>query len=150
MSQVATGLSFTVILTRDGQVYTCGSNTHGQLGHGDTIDRATPNIIELFEGSTQVVQVAAGASYTFAVTDDGTVHSFGSCTNFCLGHGHQHDELRPRAIQSFKRRNIHVVRVSAGDEHAVALDALGHVSIYCIVLIQLYLFNVAPQTSQKI
>ncbi|CAL5065688.1 unnamed protein product [Urochloa decumbens] len=125
--QVATGLSFTVILTRDGQVYTCGSNTHGQLGHGDTIDRATPKIIALFEGPTQVVQIAAGASYTFAVTDDGTVHSFGSCTNFCLGHGDQHDELRPRAIQSFKRRNIHVVRVSAGDEHAVALDALGHV-----------------------
>ncbi|GJN07527.1 hypothetical protein PR202_ga25365 [Eleusine coracana subsp. coracana] len=122
---VATGLSFTVILTRIGQVYTCGSNTHGQLGHGDTIDRATPKMVELFEGSSQVVQVAAGASYTFAVTDDGTVHSFGSCSNFCLGHGDQHNELRPRAIQSFKRRNIHVVRVSAGDEHAVALDALG-------------------------
>ncbi|PWZ41711.1 hypothetical protein Zm00014a_027754 [Zea mays] len=125
--QVATGLSFTVILTRDGLVYTCGSNTHGQLGHGDTIDRATPKLIELFEGSTPVVQIAAGASYTFAVTDDGTVHSFGSCTNFCLGHGDQHDELLPRAIQSFKWRNIHVVRVSAGDEHAVALDALGYV-----------------------
>jgi alpha-tubulin suppressor-like RCC1 family protein len=125
--QVATGLSFTVILTTDGQVYTCGSNTHGQLGHGDTIDRATPKIVELFEGLAPVVQVAAGASYTFAVTDDGTVYSFGSCTNFCLGHGDQHDELRPRAIQSFKRRNIHVVRVSAGDEHAVALDALGYV-----------------------
>jgi alpha-tubulin suppressor-like RCC1 family protein len=82
-------------------------------------------MVELFEGSGQVVQVAAGASYTFAVTDDGTVHSFGSCTNFCLGHGDQHNELRPRVIQSFKRRDIHVVRVSAGDEHAVALDALG-------------------------
>ena len=136
-----------MILTRDGQVYTCGSNTHGQLGHGDTIDKATPKIIELFEGPTQVVQIAAGASYTFAVTDDGTVHSFGSCTNFCLGHGDQHDELRPRAIQSFKRRNIHVVRVSAGDEHAVALDALGHVSIYCIVSIRLYILNlISPQT----
>ncbi|MCH1922369.1 hypothetical protein L9G15_23470, partial [Shewanella sp. A3A] len=66
--QVATGLSFTVILTTDGQVYTCGSNTHGQLGHGDTIDRATPKIVELFEGLAPVVQVAAGASYTFAVT----------------------------------------------------------------------------------
>ncbi|CAL9154241.1 unnamed protein product [Musa hybrid cultivar] len=125
--QVATGLSFTVILTMRGQVYTCGSNAHGQLGLGDTIDRPTPRIIELFEGLGQVVQIAAGASYTFVVTDDGTVHSFGSCTNFCLGHGDQHDELVPRAIQSFKRRNIYIQRVSAGDEHALALDSSGYV-----------------------
>ncbi|XP_020096036.1 ultraviolet-B receptor UVR8 [Ananas comosus] len=124
--QVATGLSFTVILTTEGQVYTCGSNTHGQLGHGDTVDRPTPRLVELFKDLGHVAQVAAGASYTFAVTDDGTVYSFGSCTNFCLGHGDQHDELLPRAIQSFKRRNIHVVRVSAGDEHAVALDSSGY------------------------
>jgi alpha-tubulin suppressor-like RCC1 family protein len=146
LSQAATGLSFTVILTRDGQVYTCGSNTHGQLGHGDTTDRATPKMVELFEGSGQVVQVAAGASYTFAVIDDGTVHSFGSCTNFCLGHGDQHDELRPRAMQSFKRRNIHVICVSAGDEHAVALDALGCVSLYCPVCIHLHLLTVNCST----
>jgi alpha-tubulin suppressor-like RCC1 family protein len=48
LSQAATGLCFAVILTRDGQVYTCGSNTQGQLGHGDTIDRATPKMVELF------------------------------------------------------------------------------------------------------
>ncbi|URD94920.1 Regulator of chromosome condensation (RCC1) repeat [Musa troglodytarum] len=125
--QVATGLSFTVILTMRGQVYTCGSNAHGQLGLGDTVDRPTPRIIELFEGLGHVVQIAAGASYTFVVTDDGTVHSFGSCTNFCLGHGDQHDELVPRAIQSFKRRNIYIQRVSAGDEHALALDSSGYV-----------------------
>lgn len=123
--QVATGLSFTVILTEEGQVYTCGSNTHGQLGHGDTLDRSTPKKVESFNG--QVVQIAAGASYTFAVTNDGTIHSFGSCTNFCLGHADQTDELTPRAIQLFNRNNIHVVRVSAGDEHAVALDSSGYV-----------------------
>ncbi|KAM0946901.1 putative regulator of chromosome condensation 1/beta-lactamase-inhibitor protein II [Dioscorea sansibarensis] len=125
--QVATGLSFTVILTAQGEVYSCGSNTHGQLGLGDTLDRPTPRNVAWFASVGRVVQIAAGASYTFAVTDNGTVYSFGSCTNFCLGHGDQHDELLPRAIQSFKRRNIHVVRVSAGDEHAVALDSNGYV-----------------------
>lgn len=127
--QVATGLSFTVILTRQGHVYTCGSNTHGQLGHGDTLDRPTPRKVESLEGLGDVILIASGASYTFAVTKDGTVHSFGSCSNFCLGHGDQHDELLPRAIHSFKRQNIHVVCVSAGDEHAVALDSSGHVSL---------------------
>lgn len=131
--QVATGLSFTVILTAQGEVYSCGSNTHGQLGLGDTLDRPTPKKVAWFASVGRVVQIAAGASYTFAVTDNGTVYSFGSCTNFCLGHGDQHDELLPRAIQSFKRRNIHVVHVSAGDEHAVALDSNGFVSTLFII-----------------
>lgn len=123
--QVAAGLNFTVFLTRQGQVYACGSNTHGQLGHGDTLDRPTPKIVEVLEGVGSVVQIAAGPSYVLAVTDSGAVYSFGSGSNFCLGHGEQHDEFQPRAIQTFRRKGIHVVRVSAGDEHAVALDSSG-------------------------
>ncbi|KAG8386301.1 hypothetical protein BUALT_Bualt03G0134800 [Buddleja alternifolia] len=122
--QVAAGLSFTMFLTRQGHVYTCGINTHGQLGHGDTQDRPVPEKVELLES---IVQIAAGPGYGLAVADNGTLFSFGSGTNFCLGHGEQHNELQPRAIQSFKRKGIHVVRVSAGDEHVVALDSNGYV-----------------------
>ncbi|KAL2476095.1 Regulator of chromosome condensation (RCC1) family protein [Abeliophyllum distichum] len=125
--QVAAGLSFTMFLTRQGRVYTCGINTHGQLGHGDTVDRPEPKNVERLDCVASVVQIAAGPSYALAVADDGTLFSFGSGTNFCLGHGEQHNEFLPRAIQSFKRKGIHVVRVSAGDEHAVALDSNGYV-----------------------
>ncbi|KAG2681952.1 hypothetical protein I3843_11G168100 [Carya illinoinensis] len=93
--QVSTGDNITVFLTRQGQVYTCGANTHGQLGHGDTLDRPTPQIIEVLEGVGSVVYVAAGSSYVLAVTDNGAVYSFGSGSSFCLGHGEQRDELQP-------------------------------------------------------
>ncbi|OAY54925.1 ultraviolet-B receptor UVR8 isoform X2 [Manihot esculenta] len=125
--QVAAGLNFTLFLTRQGHVYSCGTNTHGQLGHGDTVDRPTPKIIESLEGVGSIVQIAAGPSYVLAVTDNGAVYSFGSGSNFCLGHGEQHNEFLPRAIQTFRRKGIHVVRVSSGDEHAVALDSSGYV-----------------------
>lgn len=125
--QVAVGLSFTMFLTRQGHVYTCGTNSLGQLGHGDTMDRPTPTCVELLASIGSVVQVAAGPSYALAVCDDGTLHSFGSGTNFCLGHGEQHNELQPRAIQLFSRQGIYVARVSAGDEHVVALDSTGYV-----------------------
>lgn len=128
VSQVAAGLNSTVFLTEQGHVYTCGINTHGQLGHGDTQDRPTPKMIEVLSNVGSVVQIAAGPSYILSVTEDGTVYSFGSGANFCLGHGEQHDELQPRAILKFRRKGIHVVRVSAGDEHAVALDSNGFVS----------------------
>ncbi|KAB1217236.1 Ultraviolet-B receptor UVR8 [Morella rubra] len=123
--QVAAGLNFTVFLTRKGQVYTCGANTHGQLGHSDNQDRPTPKMIEVLEGVGTVVQIAAGPGYVLAVTENGAVYSFGSGSNFCLGHGEQHDEFQPREMQTFQRKGIHVVRVSAGDEHAVALDSSG-------------------------
>eukprot|EP01018_Ginkgo_biloba_P023442 Gb_13972 [translate_table: standard] len=125
--QVATGLSYTVILTRQGQVYTCGSNSHGQLGHGDTLERPIPRKVERFNSLGPVFQIAAGVNHTMAVTEDGTLYSFGYGSNFCLGHGDPRDELQPRAVQAFKRKNIHVIRVSAGDEHSVALDSSGYV-----------------------
>lgn len=128
VSQVAAGLNFTVFLTRQGHVYTCGTNTHGQLGHGDTQDRPTPKMIEVLGDVGSVVQIAAGPNYNLAVAENGEVYSFGSGANFCLGHGEQHDEFQPRAIQKFRRKGIHVVRVSAGDDHAVALDSNGFVS----------------------
>lgn len=125
--QVATGLSFTVILTRHGQVYTCGSNSHGQLGHGDTLERPIPRKVERFSSLGPVVQISSGVSHTMAVTEDGTLYSFGYGSNFCLGHGDPRDELQPQTVQAFKRNNIHVIRVSAGDEHSVALDSNGYV-----------------------
>lgn len=126
-NKVAAGLNFTVFLTRQGHLYTCGTNTHGQLGQGDTLDRPIPTIIELLKEVGSVSQIAAGPSYVLAVTNNGVVYSFGSGSNFCLGHGEQHNEFQPRVIQTFQRKGIHVVHVSAGDEHVVALDSSGFV-----------------------
>ncbi|WZY73601.1 hypothetical protein YC2023_005841 [Brassica napus] len=125
--QVAAGLHFSVFLSREGRVFTCGSNTHGQLGHGDTLDSPVPRAVEFFQSVGPVVQIATGPSYVLAVTQDGSVYSFGSGSTFCLGHGEQQDEHQPRVIQAFKRRGVHILRVSAGDEHAVALDSNGRV-----------------------
>ncbi|CAN7074837.1 unnamed protein product [Brassica oleracea var. botrytis] len=125
--QVAAGLHFTVFLSREGRVFTCGSNTHGQLGHGDTLDSPIPRAVEFFQSVGPVVQIAAGPSYVLAVTQDGSVYSFGSGSSFCLGHGEQQDEHQPRVIQAFKRKGVHILRVSAGDEHAVAFDSNGQV-----------------------
>lgn len=40
--QVACGEDFTVFLTLDGGVFTCGSGRYGQLGHGDNKDEMLP------------------------------------------------------------------------------------------------------------
>ncbi|XP_047319490.1 probable E3 ubiquitin-protein ligase HERC4 [Impatiens glandulifera] len=122
--QVAIGNKFTVFLTREGRVYTCGRNSHGQLGHGDMVDRPTPMIVESLVDCL-VVQVSVGLAFTLALTSDGNLYSFGSGEDWCLGHRVEKNELRPRLVKFFKRRNIHILRVSAGAVHVVALDSSG-------------------------
>ncbi|KAJ4961257.1 hypothetical protein NE237_021167 [Protea cynaroides] len=124
--QVATGLSFTMFLTEKGHVYTCGINTYGQLGHGDTQAESMPKLVQLLKDmGCVVVQIACGASFSLAVTDDGKVYSFGTGSNFCLGHGQQRNELLPLEIEAFK--GVHVVGVAAAEEHVVGLDSSGFV-----------------------
>ncbi|KAJ4870468.1 hypothetical protein Rs2_47921 [Raphanus sativus] len=47
--QVAAGLHLTVFLSREGHVFTCGSNTHGHLGHDNTLDSPVPKAVEFFK-----------------------------------------------------------------------------------------------------
>ncbi|KAF2314316.1 hypothetical protein GH714_025330 [Hevea brasiliensis] len=140
--QITTGRYHTLLISNS-SVYSCGSGLCGVLGHGPETTQCVAFTRISFPPLAHVVQVsashnhaafvlesgkiAAGPSYVLAVTDNGAVYSFGSGSNFCLGHGEQHNEFLPRVIQTFRRKGIHVVRVSAGDEHAVALDSSGFV-----------------------
>lgn len=63
-----------------------------------------------------------------AITEDGMLYSFGHGSNL-LGNNDPRDELQPQELQSFKRNNIHVNRVSVEDEHSVAFDSNGYVYI---------------------
>ncbi|CAH0605431.1 unnamed protein product [Chrysodeixis includens] len=56
---IACGEDFTVFLTLDGGVFTCGTSEYGQTGHGTTKDELVPRKIMELMGST-VTQVACG------------------------------------------------------------------------------------------
>jgi alpha-tubulin suppressor-like RCC1 family protein len=63
---VAAGDMRTFALCWDGRVYLWGKNRYGQLGHGDTLERCAPTLLEGLEG---VRGVAVGIGQNFAVTD---------------------------------------------------------------------------------
>ncbi|XP_028027224.1 probable E3 ubiquitin-protein ligase HERC4 isoform X3 [Bombyx mandarina] len=56
---IACGEDFTVFLTLDGGVFTCGTGEYGQTGHGTTRDELVPRKIVELMGST-VTQIACG------------------------------------------------------------------------------------------
>ncbi|KAJ2952078.1 hypothetical protein O0L34_g4345 [Tuta absoluta] len=56
---IACGEDFTVFLTLDGGVFSCGAGEYGQTGHGTTKDELVPRKIMELMGST-VTQIACG------------------------------------------------------------------------------------------
>ncbi|CAM6112493.1 unnamed protein product [Calypogeia fissa] len=123
--QVSTGLSFTAAVTTEGVIYTWGSGSHGQLGHGDTVEQSQPLQIESLSSIGVVTQVATGASYTLALMDNGDLYSFGYGANYCLGHDDSASEWQPRRVALDE--NCFFTSVAAADEHSVAIDSQGQV-----------------------
>ncbi|MFL6181678.1 MAG: hypothetical protein ACJ73J_05165 [Actinomycetes bacterium] len=69
----------------DSQVYTWGSNSFGQLGDGSSTSavRGTPDLASI----SNIVDVSGGREHVIALTDSGTVYTWGSDAYGQLGDG---------------------------------------------------------------
>ena len=78
--QLAAGNSQSMALASDGTVYTWGWNQHGQLGNGTTMNSRIPVAVVTagtpLAGKT-ISQIAAGNAHALAMTDDGTMYTWG-------------------------------------------------------------------------
>lgn len=85
---IACGDDFTMFLTVDGGVFTCGQGALGQLGHGLTKNEALPRMVVELMGSP-VTQIACGRRHALAyVPSRGKIYGFGLGSNGQLGaHG---------------------------------------------------------------
>ncbi|KAL0224623.1 hypothetical protein RCL1_002535 [Eukaryota sp. TZLM3-RCL] len=63
-----------LMLKTNGQLYSMGSNSYGQLGDGTTVDRDSPVRVS---GLSRVVFISSGSRHNLVVTQDGTLYGFG-------------------------------------------------------------------------
>jgi E3 ubiquitin-protein ligase HERC4 len=74
---IACGDDFSVFLTIDGGVFTCGAGTFGQLGHGNLLNEILPRKVLELMGST-VTQISCGRRHTLTyLTSAGKIYGFG-------------------------------------------------------------------------
>lgn len=122
--QVAVGDFHTVFLDVEGCVYTCGLNRAGQLGHGDTLNRAVPTRIAALVGHPKIVQVSAGENHTLFLSETGYVYSCGEKLGF---HCWEYD-LAPKVVG--RPEGSRFVQISSSGNHAALLDAEWRVHVF--------------------
>jgi alpha-tubulin suppressor-like RCC1 family protein len=129
---VGAGLYHSVAALKDGTVKAWGWNGVGQLGDGTTTERHAPATVQ---GLSNVNRVSAGFLHSIALKDDGTVWAWGS--NSLMQAGGATDRLAPGPVMcssdpSCPRQTgtgilSHVVSLSAGGYHSLALTDTGRV-----------------------
>eukprot|EP00743_Colponemidia_sp_Colp-15_P009532 GILK01010428.1.p1 GENE.GILK01010428.1~~GILK01010428.1.p1 ORF type:complete len:501 (-),score=40.01 GILK01010428.1:120-1583(-) len=120
---VSLGTSHSACLTDEGHVYTWGYGGDGRLGHGTEEDCLVPRQVTGLVG-VHVRQVVCGELHTAAVTDEGSVYSWGLGKDGRLGHGDQKSQLAPVAVAALSG---HIVQVVCGGLHTAALTDNGAV-----------------------
>ncbi|MBI5177804.1 MAG: FecR domain-containing protein [Nitrospinae bacterium] len=123
---VAGGERHTLALKADGTVWAWGYNDDGQLGDDSDDDRKTP--VQVKGPGAQgeldgIVAIAAGASHSIALKNDGTVWAWGKNTQGQLGDGTAEDHETPVIVKNLEG----IIAIAAGANHCVALKNDGTV-----------------------
>lgn len=122
-------------LTENGEVWSWGYNNYGQLGHGDTVNRAQPRRIEYFvTNNIQIAKVIPSrpnyfdhASVLF-LTTDGKVYGCGYNNFGQLGNGTTANQLVP--VRCGSLTNITCVSLSGMPHHAYAVESNGSLWVW--------------------
>ncbi len=118
---ICAGDDFSLALDVNGCVWAWGFNYEGQLGDGGTeLDSDVPVMVA---GLTNMVAVAAGASFSLALDQAGKLWAWGSDNAGQLGDGGSAGTHLPIQIPELSN----IVTVAAGSDAAVALDGNGNV-----------------------
>ena len=122
---VNTGRGHTVALDRQGNAYTWGDNTHGELGRdtsGTPADR--PGKADAPAGIT-FAQASAGGGYSVAVSPDGNLYTWGDNTHGELGRDTSGTPA-DRPGKANTPAGVTFTRASAGAGHGLALGSDGY------------------------
>eukprot|EP00947_MAST-08B_sp_MAST-8B-sp1_P004750 g4750.t1 len=121
---VSAGGGYSLFLTEDGKVYSCGFGVYGRLGHGNEEHQDVPKLIEALSG-VRVCAVSAGTAHSLFLTEDGKAYSCGRGLYSALGHGNQEHQYVPKLIEALS--SVRVCAVSAGEYHSLVLAEDGKV-----------------------
>ena len=121
-NRIECGKDFCLLLTTFGVLYSFGSNQFGQLGHGDTVQRTYPTVVQFFLNMKKKVdQISCGFKHS-ACKSNNKIYTWGCNSNGQLGTGDIKHIYTPYLIDiKYSKFNINFLQVSCGFRSSVFL-----------------------------
>ncbi|XP_069599640.1 probable E3 ubiquitin-protein ligase HERC3 isoform X2 [Ranitomeya imitator] len=121
--QVSCGNQHCLAISDDGQLFSWGQNTHGQLGLGQGIaQQSSPQRVKSLEG-IPLAQVTAGGYHSFALSLSGAVFGWGKNGSGQLGLNDEQVRESPCHVKPLRSQKV--VYISCGQEHTAVLTKNG-------------------------
>ncbi|KAF8514474.1 RCC1/BLIP-II [Gautieria morchelliformis] len=133
--KAAAGITFSIVLTDTGRVYSFGSGEKGQLGNGRTGEHITTGNKTGFDAQSEplpvkglagktIVDIDSGNQHSIVLDNEGFVYVFGY-NGYCrLGLGDQQDAVLPKLVPQFSGTTelTRGYKVAAGPTNSVVID----------------------------
>jgi alpha-tubulin suppressor-like RCC1 family protein len=120
---VSVGYNHTAAIKNDGSLWTWGQNSYGQLGSNNLTAFSSP--IQTALGGNDWIAVAAGANFSLAVKNNGTIWGFGLNAQGQLGDGNNANLSYPTQIIPY---GTNWLNAAAGFGFGGAFGPLGTIS----------------------
>eukprot|EP00727_Mastigamoeba_balamuthi_P013503 m51a1_g8776 putative uvb-resistance 8 (431) ;mRNA; f:177876-179651 len=95
---IGCGKGHSAAVLENGELYTWGNNTFGQLGHGDTLARDKPTLVTHFKQPAKVSMIACGGECTGAMLDNSEFYMWGCNSHGELALGHIKHKTLPQKV----------------------------------------------------
>ncbi|XP_077868707.1 E3 ubiquitin-protein ligase HERC2-like [Saccoglossus kowalevskii] len=126
ITHISCGSTYSAAITSQGELYTWGRGNYGRLGHGSSEDHSTPSLVVGLKGQRVIdISCGSGDAQTLAVTEDGSVWSWGDGDYGKLGRGGSDGCKTPKVIDKLNGQDI--IKAFCGAQFSVALSKGGNV-----------------------
>jgi len=121
-SQISAGGFHSMALSSTGDIYTWGNNEFGELGNNSTVDLSSPTKISV--SGVKFKAVSAGNYHSMALSTTGELYTWGYNSYGQLGNN---SKTRLNIPTNITVDGVCFQKISAGDNHSVALSTTGDV-----------------------
>jgi len=118
IAKVGAGYNYSLVLTKDGELYTWGNNDFGQLGNPSKRAFDQPAKVSAL-GGVKIVDFACGENFVAALSENSEVYTWGSGIDGQLGHGDRSDLKTPKLLEFEKK----IKSISCGNGHTAFISA---------------------------